>query len=88
MSAREEITDIVDKYFWVESVYNEANHCCLCPIFKVTKYSERFRNFWREVNTEHCQSMHWYFERERSLEEQALLRLLTVHDFINYMEIQ
>lgn len=64
----------------------------LCLLFMNDKeHRFLFKRFWRQVNTRKLAFISSYFPCNGmfvSIEEKTLLRLLTVHDFINYLESQ
>jgi hypothetical protein len=53
----------------------------LCNLFKPLSFRGLWLRFWGEVNTKKHIFTHWYFKEFYEFEELALLRLLIVEDF-------
>ncbi len=89
MNIRRDIKKIIDKEFWDYNGYYYHKGCLghhfLCDMFGTTKYAEEWNDFWEQINDEDLYSIGSYLE-DGSEEEHALLRLLSVHDFINWLE--
>lgn len=82
------IDSILSRNFFHHKDTDTFNHEFLCGLFQHTKYGDMWDKFWGEINTRDRLVVSGYFKTEVDLEVRALLRLLTVEDFKNYLELK
>lgn len=74
----------------------DRDDCCfyistLCDIFDGSTYRIQWYEFWFEVNSRGLDFMWEYFEKaldKHDSSKRSFLRMLLVHDFINYLELK